>query len=297
MINEFRGTGVALVTPFRNGEIDFDGLEKVIEHTLSGKVEFLVSLGTTGEAVTLSEKEKLQILEFTAVVVKGRVPLVAGFGGNNTASLLEAVKAFHFKGYQAILSASPSYNKPTQEGIFQHFMALESVAPRPIILYNVPGRTSSNMTAQTTVRLAKASSKFIAVKEASGDMVQCMEIVRDRPENFLLLSGDDVLTLPMLGFGGDGLISVVANAFPKEYSEMVRHGLDGHFGKARPNHYALMDIIDLLFVDGNPGGVKYALETLGICSSELRLPLVSISETTKQALQSAISTLQTAKPQ
>ncbi len=291
MNSQFRGTGVALVTPFKNGQVDYQGLENVIEHTIQGDLEFLVSLGTTGESATLSKEEKLKVLEFTAEITRNRVPLVAGFGGNNTAAVIESIKEFHFKGYEAILSVSPSYNKPTQEGIYRHFMAIAGQAPRPIILYNVPGRTGSNMEAATTLRLAHANEKFIAVKEASGNQAQVMQIVKDRPANFLVLSGDDLITLPMLGFGTDGVISVVANAFPKPFSDMVRLALDGNFEAARPLHFSLMDIIHLLFVEGNPGGVKVALEVQNICSSELRLPLAAISKETYQKLEIAIAKL------
>lgn len=289
----FRGTGVALVTPFKNGAVDYDGLERLINHNIEGGLEFLVSLGTTGESVTLSKKEKHAVLDFTVKVTNGRIPVVAGFGGNNTAAVIEEIKSYHFKGIAGILSASPAYNKPTQEGIYQHFMAIEKVAPCPIILYNVPGRTSSNMTAETTLRLANASDKFVAVKEASGNLAQCMQIVNGaKPEHFSVLSGDDNLTLPMLAFGMDGLISVVGNAYPKAYSDMVRAGLAGDFETARTIHYRLMDLVDLLFVDGNPAGIKKALECLDICSQELRLPLVPATSPTQKAIAKIVAELQ-----
>lgn len=288
----FRGTGVALVTPFKDGQIDFEGLARLIEHNINGGVEFLVSLGTTGESVTLNESERTEVLDFTVRQAAGRVKIVAGFGGNNTSALIASIKKYHFKGVDAILSASPSYNKPTQEGIFQHFMAIEEHCPVPIIIYNVPGRTASNMRAATTLRLANASPKFVAIKEASGNVAQCMQIVHgNKPSNFSVLSGDDNLTLPMLAFGMDGLISVVANAYPAAYSDMVRAGLDGNFEKARSIHYQYMDLVDLLFVDGNPAGIKVVLEQLQICSPELRLPLVPISENTKKALLKIMESL------
>ncbi|WMX12860.1 MULTISPECIES: 4-hydroxy-tetrahydrodipicolinate synthase [unclassified Aureispira] len=288
----FTGTGVALVTPFKNGVVDYDGLERLINHNIDGGVEFLVSLGTTGESVTLSETEKHAVLDFTVKIAAGRVAIVAGFGGNNTAAVIKSIQNYHFKGIDGILSASPAYNKPTQEGIYQHFMAIAAVAPCPIILYNVPGRTASNMTAATTLRLANASDKFVAIKEASGNLAQCMEIVNGaKPANFSVLSGDDNLTLPMLACGMDGLISVIGNAYPQGYSDMVRAGLAGDFLKARNLHYSFMQLVDLLFVDGNPAGIKYVLHQLGICEEELRLPLVPATPTTKESIDSIITKL------
>lgn len=290
----FTGTGVALVTPFKGGVVDYDGLERLINHTIKGGVEFLVSLGTTGESVTLSEEEQQAVLDFTVKVTAGRASIVAGFGGNNTAALIQKIQKYHFKGIDGILSASPAYNKPTQEGIYQHFMAIAAVAPCPIILYNVPGRTASNMTAETTLRLANASDKFVAIKEASGDLAQCMEIVNGaKPAHFSVLSGDDNLTLPMLACGMDGLVSVIANAYPQEYSDLVRAGLNGDFAKARALHYSFMNLVDLLFVDGNPAGVKYALQQLGICGEELRLPLVPATEQTKESMDLIMTKLET----
>jgi 4-hydroxy-tetrahydrodipicolinate synthase len=289
----FTGTGVALVTPFKNGAVDYDGLERLINHNIEGGVEFLVSLGTTGESVTLTEEEQHAVLDFTVKIVAARVAVVAGFGGNNTAALIQEIKNYHFEGIDGILSASPSYNKPTQEGIYQHFMAVAAIAPCPIILYNVPGRTASNMTAETTLRLANASDTFVAIKEASGNLAQCMEIVHGaKPAHFSVLSGDDNLTLPMLACGMDGLISVIGNAYPKGYSDMVRACLAGDFAKARNLHYAFMHLVDLLFVDGNPAGVKYALQQLGICGEELRLPLVPAREITKKRMDVIMTKLE-----
>ena len=285
MSSKLHGTGIALVTPFQNGIIDFDGLERVINHTIEGGVEYLVSLGTTGETPTLSKQEQKQVLEFTVKTVAGRVPIVAGFGGNNTAQLVEEIKNYHFKGVDFILSSSPNYNKPTQEGIFQHYMAIAEVAPVPVIIYNVPGRTARNISAETTIRLAKASDKFCAIKEASGDMEQCMKIARDKPEDFLLLSGDDALTLPMISFGAKGVISVIGNALPREFSDMIRYCLDSDFKAAKPLHFALLETIDLIFRDGNPSGVKGLLEMQSICSKEVRLPLTQLTEATNQALK------------
>ena len=293
MAINLRGTGVALVTPFKNNQVDFAGLERLIEHNIAGGVEFLVTMGTTGESVTLTKKEKIEVMDFTIKTVAGRAGVVAGFGGYNTAEVIEQMQSYHFEGIDAILSVSPAYNKPTQEGIFRHYMALADVTPRPIILYNVPGRTGMNVTADTTLRLAKASNKFIAVKEASGNLAQFMQIINGRPDGFLVLSGDDNITLPLIACGGDGVISVVGNAYPREFSDMTRACLSGDFEKARALHYKLMDLVDLLFVEGNPGGIKANLEILGICGSEVRLPLAPISDKTFEALKNAAERIAT----
>ena len=275
----FRGTGVALVTPFRNHEIDFTALETLIEHTINGGVDFLVSLGTTGEAVTLSEEEQSKIIEFTKEKIAGRVPLVVGvFGGSDTHTLAKKAKSFDFQGIDALLCASPAYNKPTQEGIFQHFMHLAEALPKPIILYNVPGRTASNMMAETTLRLANASDKFIGIKEASNNLVQVTQIIRDRPEGFLVLSGDDFITLPLIASGADGVISVIGNTLPRVFSDMVRSCLEGDFATANINNLELQAYYQLLFSEGNPSGVKAALSFQKICLPDVRLPLVPQSE-------------------
>ena len=275
----FRGTGVALVTPFKNGEIDWEDLEKIIGHVIAGGVEFLVSLGTTGESVTLSDEEHRQILDFTIKINRGRVPLVAGiFGGNNTAALVEKIKDFNFEGIDALLSSNPSYSKPGQEGIFQHYMALAEASPRPIIIYNVPSRTASNMTAETTLRLANASDKFLGVKEASDDIYQITKVIKGKPKNFLVLSGDDFLSLPVIAAGGDGVISVIANTVPRPFTDMVRASLRNDMPAARQLNFKLLELYKLLFIEGNPVGVKAALELQGLCSREVRLPLVPMSE-------------------
>lgn len=291
MALNLRGTGVALVTPFKNNQVDYAGLERLIEHNIKGGVEFLVTMGTTGESVTLTKKEKIEVMDFTIRRAAGRVGIVAGFGGYNTAEVIEQMQSYHFEGVDAILSVSPAYNKPTQEGIFRHYMALADVTPRPIILYNVPGRTGSNMSAETTIRLANASDKFIAVKEASGNMRQCMEIIYGRPDGFIVLSGDDNITLPLIACGAEGVVSVVGNAYPREFSDMTRAALAGDYETAKKLHYKLLHLIDLLFVEGNPGGIKANLEILGICSSEVRLPLAPISENTFEALKKAAEKL------
>lgn len=290
--SKLRGTGVALVTPFNSkAEIDFSGFGKVINHCIDGGVEYVVSLGTTGESVNLTKEEKLEVLNFTIAEVKGRVPVVAGFGGNSTHEVLKDIEKFHFNGVDAILSVSPYYNKPTQDGIIAHYKAIAAAAPRPIILYNVPGRTGSNMKAETTLRLANESENIIGMKEASGDFGQCMQIAKHKPKDFLLISGDDNITLGLIAYGMDGVISVVGQAFPKIFTEMVRQSLKGDFEKARELHYKLNDITDMLFAEGNPGGVKYALEVLGICESHLRLPLYPISEALKAKMRKAIGEL------
>lgn len=294
-MNQFRGTGVALITPFRNGKIDFADLERIINFNIDGGVDYLVSLGTTGEAVTLSEQECQDILTFTVKVTNSRVPIVAGlFGDNHTARLVERLNKYNLDGISAVMSASPHYVKPNQEGIFRHFMEIEKVSPLPIILYNVPGRTSSNMSAETTLRLAKASSKFIAIKEASGDIVQAAKIIKDRPDNFLVISGDDPTALGLIACGGDGVISVIGNAYPSQFSDMIRAALNGDFATAAQLNLNLINIHDWLYVDGNPTGIKAALSVLGFCTKEVRLPLGPMSSSNfaqlKKEMNAALAT-------
>ena len=278
MKTELRGTGVAMVTPFNEDRsIDYKGLSNLIEHLIDGGVEFLVSMGTTGESAVLSSTEKDEIVAFSKEKINGRVPFVVGIGGNNTAAIVEQIKTTDFTGVDAILSVSPAYNKPTQEGIYQHFKAVAEACPIDIILYNVPGRTSSNMSAELTLRLAIDFDNIVAVKEASGDMDQIMQILRDRPKDFKVLSGDDALTLPMVLMGAEGVISVQAMVKPKEFSEMVRQGLVGNLETARALHYPQLEIIDQIFSEGNPAGVKACLKIKGVCEEYVRLPLVAIS--------------------
>jgi 4-hydroxy-tetrahydrodipicolinate synthase len=285
-----RGTGVAIVTPFKNdGAVDFDGLKKLINHLIKGGVEYLVVMGTTGESVTLSKEEKQQVIDFVVKENKKRVPLVLGIGGNYTDEVVSQIKKADASSFSAILSVSPYYNKPSQEGIYQHYKAISKASKLPIILYNVPGRTSSNITWETTVRLANDFKNIVAVKEASGNIEQCMKIIKNRPKGFLVISGDDNLTLPIVACGGDGVISVVANAFPKNFSEMVRAGLKGDMEKARKLHYPLIEITDQLFADGNPGGIKEALSLLKICGPTVRLPLVPPNDNVKRKLKELIS--------
>jgi len=288
MIQEkLKGSGVALVTPFKaNGDVDFNGLGKLIDHCINGGIEYLVSLGTTGESATLSKEEKMEVLDYTIEYNKGRVPIVAGFGGNDTRAIIKDIEGFHFKGIDAILSVSPYYSKPTQAGIFAHYKAIADLAPRPVLLYNVPGRTSMNVSAETTIALSHEKN-IIGIKEASGNFGQCMQIVMNTPKEFLKISGDDNLTLPLLSLGFDGVISVSGQGFPKVFSQMVREGLKGELETARRLHYKLVDVTDMLFLEGNPGGIKYVLEVLGLCESHLRLPLVSISDELKAKIKAA----------
>jgi 4-hydroxy-tetrahydrodipicolinate synthase len=277
----FHGTGVAMVTPFdAKGQVDYTGLENLINYLIDGGVNYLVSLGTTGESATLSNDEKKKVWAFTAEKVNKRVNLVAGIGGNNTLEVVEAVKAFNTTGYDAILSASPHYNKPIQEGIYQHYKSIAEASTLPIILYNVPGRTGSNMSAETTVRLAHDFKNIIGIKEASGNFEQFNQIMRDKPEDFLFISGDDPVTLPMMAMGAVGVISVVGNALPRQFSDMIRTCTTGDFKAAHHAHYQLIEFTRLMFAEGSPGGVKTALKQLGVCGDALRLPLVQVSEGT-----------------
>jgi 4-hydroxy-tetrahydrodipicolinate synthase len=274
-----RGTGVALVTPFKEGAIDWNALENIIEHVIVGGVDFLVSLGTTGESSTLSEEEHRKILDFTIKINAGRKPLVAGvFGGNNTLALVEKIKGFNFEGIDALLSSNPAYNKPGQEGIFQHYMAIAKVSPLPIIIYNVPSRSASNVSAETTLRLAHSSPKFIAIKEANTDLMQIMKILQGRPKHFKVLSGDDFMTLPIISAGGDGVISVIANALTSQFTEMVRTALAHDIPKSQKLNFDLLDMYHLIFSEGNPVGIKATLELMQLCSREVRLPLVEMTQ-------------------
>jgi 4-hydroxy-tetrahydrodipicolinate synthase len=280
-MNKFHGTGVAVVTPFQtNGQVDYDGLKNVINYLIDGGVEYLVSLGTTGESATLSQAEKDKVWAYTAEVAAGCVNLIAGIGTNNTHEVVEQIKQFKIAGYDAILSASPAYNKPTQEGIYQHYKAIAEVAPLPVILYNVPSRTGSNISAETTVRLAHDFKNIIGIKEASGNFDQFNQIMRDKPEGFLFISGDDPVTLPMMALGAVGVISVIGNALPRQFSDMTRLCIAGDFKAAQKIHSQLIDFTRLMFIEGSPAGVKVALKHLGICGDTLRLPLVQVSETT-----------------
>ena len=277
LIQSLRGTGVAIITPFRNNEVDFDALGKLIDFMIKGGVNYIVTMGTTGETPVLSKEEKKDIINFTYDHVAGRVPVVVGIGGNDTASLLDDLKYFPLDRAVAVLSASPYYNKPSQEGIYQHYKAIAEASPLPVILYNVPGRTGKNMDAATTLRLA-AVPNIAGIKEASGDMQQCIEILKHRPEDFLVVSGDDALALPQLACGMDGVISVAANCFPKEFSSLVNYGLQGDFKSAVKENNGLTDAYNLMFAENNPAGAKAFLYEMGLIANEVRLPVVPLSE-------------------
>lgn len=287
---KFSGTGVALVTPFRKqGTIDFTILENLVETVINSKVDYIVALGTTSEAATMNERERTAIIDNIIEVVNGRVPIVLGLGGNNTLDIVDKIKNMDFTGIDGILSVSPYYNKPQQRGIYLHYKSISEVSPVPIIMYNVPGRTACNITAETTLQIATDCSNIVATKEASGNMPQVMEILRNKPEGFSVISGDDALTLPMMAMGATGVISVAANAFPKEMSEMVNYALKGDLKKALPLHYKLLPIMNALFEEGNPAGVKAALEIKGIISNNLRLPLVKVSKPLYNKLSNMIA--------
>ena len=272
-----RGTGVALVTPFHSdGSIDEASLEKVIQFVIDGGVEYVVTLGTTGETPTLTREEKIRLIGLTYNMVNGRVPVVVGIGGNDTLSLVKDLEQFPLEKAAAVLSASPYYNKPSQEGLFRHYSMLAAASPQPLLLYNVPGRTGRNLSAATTLRLAQVKN-IGGIKEASGDMLQCMQILRDKPEGFLVVSGDDALSLPQLACGMQGVISVAANAFPSPFSEMVRAALKGDLAKAKKLNDPLLNAYDLMFAENNPAGLKAFLFEMGLLKNELRLPLVPLS--------------------
>jgi len=291
-MEKIKGTGVALVTPFlAGGEVDFKGLTNLVNHVVDGGLNYLVVLGTTGETATLSTEEKDQVLAHVKSVNAGRLPIVIGIGGNNTAAVVEEFERFDLKGVDAILSASPYYNKPTQEGIYQHYKVLAEHAPLPLILYNVPGRTASNMTAETTLRLAHTVENIVGIKEASGDLNQVMEIVKGKPSEFAVISGEDVLNLPIIACGGIGVISVLANTLPKLTADVVNLSLNSDNKKARDLHYSSINFTNLLFAEGNPAGVKAALKIQGICDDEVRMPLMKASEKLFNELQQELKTL------
>lgn len=279
--HKFTGTGVAVVTPFKKDKsIDFPALEKLIGHLIGNKVDYLVVLGTTAEGVTQTENEKAELVQFFIKINNNRVKLVVGMGGNNTYALVESIKAFNFEGISGILSVCPYYNKPNQKGLYEHFSVVAKASPVDVILYNVPGRTGSNMAAETTLQLAREFTHIVAVKEASGNFDQICQICEHKPKHFAVISGDDVLTLPMISVGASGVISVSANAFPDLMSKMVSYALKGNLFTARNLHYDLFEITNTLFEEGNPAGIKAALSIMGICENVLRLPLTTLSQTT-----------------
>ncbi len=290
MKKKIKGTGVAIVTPFNSdGCVDYTALDNLLNHLMDGGVDFIVALGTTSEAVTLTAQEKSDVMDFVKSRVVGRLPLVMGLGGNNTQAILDQIKTTDFKGIDAILSVAPYYNKPNQRGLLAHFSAIAEASPVPIVLYNVPGRTSSNIAAETILELANRFENIIAVKEASGNMSQIMEILRLKPDGFAVLSGDDALTFPMMALGAEGVISVVANVLPAEFSQMVNFSVEGKMDEARMLHNQMLPVIDLLFVDGNPAGIKAALTIRGIVENYLRLPMVPVKQEIYDALKQYFS--------
>ncbi len=284
--------GVALVTPFKkNKEVDFEAFQRLIDYQLLNGTDYIVALGTTAETPTLKEKEREEIVRRVVKQVDGEIPIIMGVGGNNTAQLVHTLNTFDFTGVSAILSVTPYYNKPTQEGLFQHYRALSEASPLPIILYNVPGRTGVNLLAETTLRIARECKNVIAIKEASGNMEQINQIIADKPEGFSVISGDDSMTLPIIKAGGIGVISVLGNAFPKQFVKVVHSALNGNMKEAEEDAAVFSEMIRLLFVDGNPAGVKCMLHEMGFIENELRLPLVPVSDETAVCIRKEISTV------
>ena len=291
-MTKFIGTGVALITPFNADlSIDFDALERLVEYNIENGTDYLVISGTTGESVTVTPEEKKQLIAFITKVNNGRLPLVLGIGGNNTANVINEIKNTDFSAIDGILSVSPYYSKPTQEGIYQHFKAIAEVSPKPIILYNVPGRTSSNMSPDTTLRLAKDFKNIVAVKEAGNNVHQYLELLRTKPKDFLILSGDDDLALGVVLAGGSGVISVIGQALPKEFSEMMRLGIARKAKEAYDIHFKLMPIISLIFSENNPAGIKAVLSALSISKPHVRLPLVEATDQLKKTIKTELKSL------
>ena len=284
-LQQFKGTGVAIVTPFLDGAIDFNALERIVEHVIEGGINFIVALGSTGEALLLNREEQNKVLACIIEKVNKRVPIVAGhFGGNNTNQLIKKIRETDFTGVTAIMSSSPSYVKPTQEGIYQHYMAIADAAPLPIIIYNVPGRTASNIKPSTILRLANDHSNFIGVKDATGNILQSIEIIKDKPDHFLVLSGDDPTAMAHVLAGGDGVISVISNAIPRAFTNMINATLDGEQEKARHLNDLIHNLHHWMYVEGNPAGVKAALHFQDLCSMEVRLPLVAMNKDTYHSM-------------
>jgi len=291
-MKKFKGTGVAIVTPFKNdSSIDFSALGRVVNHVIKGGVNYIVVLGTTGESVTLSKDEKKAVVCYIKEAIDNRVPLVVGIGGNNTQEVINHVRNTDLTGVDGILSVAPYYNKPNQRGLFQHFKSIATSSPVPVILYNVPGRTCSNIAAETCLQLAHECENIVGIKEASGDMEQIMKIIKGKPENFIVISGNDMDTLPVIAIGGSGVISVLGNAFPAECSEMVNHSLKFNFKAAREIQFRFLEMTELLFTDGNPAGVKAMLSLMNLCQNNLRLPLVTVSKPIFTRIQKAIDEL------
>lgn len=292
-MQRFLGTGVALVTPFKKDfSVDTEALVKIVDYVTEGGVEYLVVLGTTAESATLNKEEKELVIKTVVEANKGRLPLVLGIGGNNTLAVVEELKSRDLSEFDAVLSVSPYYNKPTQEGIYQHFKAIAEASPLPVILYNVPGRTASNMLPATVIRLANDFKNIIGVKEAAGDIVQAMRLIQYKPKDFLVISGDDMIALPMVLAGGSGVISVIGQGYPEEFSELIRLGLQHKVDEAYTLHYKLADSIDMIFEQGNPGGIKEIFKSLGLAENTVRLPLVNVSEDLAKRLDDFTKRLQ-----
>ena len=292
MTNKFLGTGVALVTPFKSDlSVDHDALSKIVNFNIENGTEYLVICGTTAESVTITKQEKKEVIETVSMANKGRVPMVLGIGGNNTMQVIEEIKSTDLDIFDAILSVSPYYTKPTQEGIYQHFKAISEACPIPVILYNVPGRTSRNMEVSTTLRLANDFKNIIGIKEAGNNVAQYLQLLKDKPDDFLVISGDDDLALGVVLAGGAGVISVIGQAFPKEFTEMIRLGLKGNAKEAYKFHYKLMDVIGFIFEENNPAGIKAVFEALGLCQDTVRLPLVPASDALKAKINKFVASI------
>jgi 4-hydroxy-tetrahydrodipicolinate synthase len=289
-MDAIKGMGVALVTPFnKDGSVDYSALAKIVDFNIENGTDYLVVLGTTGESATLSIDEQEEVKKTIEKANRNRIPLVLGIGGNDTASVARKVQSTDLSSYVAVLSVSPYYNKPTQEGLYQHFKYIAEASPKPVILYNVPGRTAKNMEPKTVARLAQDCSNIVAIKEAAGDMVQALELLRIVPKDFLVISGDDMITLPMIQAGGAGVISVIGEGFPKAFSDMVRYALNGQQKEALDIHFAIMPLIDLIFKEGNPAGIKAVFEQLNLCNDTVRLPLVSATKDLKKDIALAMA--------
>lgn len=283
---QFSGTGVAIVTPFlNNDEIDWDGFRNVIEHKVNGGVEYIVALGTTGESATIHGDEKQQVFNFVKQTVAGRCALMAGIGNYDTRMMLDALKQFDVSGYDAILTVSPYYNKPSQEGLYQHYKAVNEHTPLPVMMYNVPGRTGQNMTADTQLRIARDCKNIFATKEASGNFEQIMYILKKKPADFMVVSGDDGIALPMIACGAEGVVSVIANAYPREFSDMIRLCLQNKFDAARTINLQFAELIPALFAEGSPGGIKACLNEMGLCGVHSRLPVVPVSDKHREKIK------------
>lgn len=288
-MKKFKGTGVAIVTPFKNDlSIDFSALGRITDYVIKGGINYIVALGTTGEASTLTKDEKKAIVSYVLEVTDKRVPVIAGIGGNSTQEVVNNLRHNSLTDIDGILSVVPYYNKPGQRGIFQHFKTIASCSPVPVFMYNVPGRTSCNMTAETCLELAHECENIVGIKESSGDLNQVMKIIRGKPENFVLISGDDMLTIPIIAVGGNGVISVLANAFPGQCSEIVNNAIKSNYKSAREGQFRFMELIDLLFTEGNPSGIKAMMSVLNLCQNTLRLPLVPVSRPVLTKIQKAI---------